>query len=239
MGTCRGRRLAIRLAACAVIGAVLTVGVAWWLWISTSESGHPQMLSYPSGWPNTPAWPESLNLNWPAPEDHYAVSTFTCSDEIWAHHTKVDGLHTATAELNRFRVGVPFRAVSLDWLRWLTIVQGEDLEGVSGFEIDPVRFRWLCPRSPHRINALPAIPIWPGFALDTAFYAAIAFTLWSAPTAIVEGRHRRRARGRCPACGYDLKGSTSIVCPECGLSPKREGVAEGTEEVPSASAPSR
>ena len=27
---------------------------------------------------------------------------------------------------------------------------------------------------------------------------------------------RRLAAGRCPACGYDLTGNTSGVCPECG-----------------------
>ncbi|MBT8486871.1 MAG: hypothetical protein KJO43_14930, partial [Phycisphaerae bacterium] len=29
-------------------------------------------------------------------------------------------------------------------------------------------------------------------------------------------RHRRRRRGRCSACNYDLSGNGSGVCPECG-----------------------
>jgi hypothetical protein len=29
-------------------------------------------------------------------------------------------------------------------------------------------------------------------------------------------RARRRARSRCPACGYSLAGNDSAVCPECG-----------------------
>jgi hypothetical protein len=27
---------------------------------------------------------------------------------------------------------------------------------------------------------------------------------------------RRRKQGACPACGYDLRGATSTLCPECG-----------------------
>ena len=29
-------------------------------------------------------------------------------------------------------------------------------------------------------------------------------------------RHRRRRKGLCPTCGYDLAGNVSGVCPECG-----------------------
>jgi hypothetical protein len=64
----------------------------------------------------------------------------------------------------------------------------------------------------YRGLSLPAFPLWPGFALDTAFYGAIVFTLWSAPAVI--RRRVRGARGHCSACGYDLKGAPT--CPECG-----------------------
>ena len=65
-----------------------------------------------------------------------------------------------------------------------------------------------------RWQGLPLRPTWPGFALDTAFYTAIAFILWTAPGVV--RRCLRRARGHCPACGYDLKDSPSATCPECG-----------------------
>jgi hypothetical protein len=43
--------------------------------------------------------------------------------------------------------------------------------------------------------------------------AAVLPCLW----AVSESRRRRRAvRGRCDACGYDLTGNASGVCPECG-----------------------
>jgi hypothetical protein len=61
--------------------------------------------------------------------------------------------------------------------------------------------------------------VWPGFALDTAFYAAIALTLWSAPGAI--RRRRRRASGHCPSCNYDLSGlPPDSRCPECATPTK-------------------
>jgi hypothetical protein len=35
---------------------------------------------------------------------------------------------------------------------------------------------------------------------------------------------RRRRRGWCPACGYDLQGATASVCPECGCPIHESGV---------------
>jgi hypothetical protein len=65
---------------------------------------------------------------------------------------------------------------------------------------------------------LPYRPIWPGFAINTLFYAAILWLLFAAPFAL--RRRRRIKRGLCPACGYDLRGRASDshanLCPECG-----------------------
>jgi len=61
-----------------------------------------------------------------------------------------------------------------------------------------------------------AAPIWPGFAINTVFYAAIMWLLFAAPFAL--RRRSRIRRGLCPKCAYDLRGSTpdSTTCPECG-----------------------
>ena len=66
-------------------------------------------------------------------------------------------------------------------------------------------------------KVLPLRPIWPGFAMNTLFYAVIVWVLWSSPFAA--RRFIRRKRGRCIKCGYDLRGSSGgggEVCPECG-----------------------
>jgi hypothetical protein len=55
-------------------------------------------------------------------------------------------------------------------------------------------------------------PIWPGFAINTFFYAGILWLLLTAPFAL--RRRRRIKRGLCPACAYPI--GASSVCTECG-----------------------
>ena len=61
---------------------------------------------------------------------------------------------------------------------------------------------------------LPLRPIWPGFAINTIFYAAILWLPIRSPFAL--RRHLRRKRGLCVGCGYDLRGDLARGCPECG-----------------------
>ena len=60
--------------------------------------------------------------------------------------------------------------------------------------------------------ALPLLPIWPGFAINTVFYAFIVWLLFAVP--FVLRRRRRIRRGLCPKCAYPV--GTSDVCTECG-----------------------
>ena len=59
---------------------------------------------------------------------------------------------------------------------------------------------------------VPALPIWPGFAINTVFYAFVLWLLFAAPFAL--RRWRRIKRGLCPKCAYPV--GTSDVCTECG-----------------------
>jgi hypothetical protein len=62
---------------------------------------------------------------------------------------------------------------------------------------------------------LPLRPIWPGFAMNSIFYAAILWGLLLGPGMVK--RTLRRRRGLCPACAYPTwGGGTSPVCTECG-----------------------
>ena len=64
-------------------------------------------------------------------------------------------------------------------------------------------------------RALPLRPVWPGFAINTLFYAAILWLIIPGP--FVLRRLIRRRRGLCPACGYDLRHAEHEACPECGV----------------------
>ena len=70
-------------------------------------------------------------------------------------------------------------------------------------------------------GTLPLRPIWPGFAVNTLFYAAVLWLLSGGPFRL--RRHLRFRRGLCPACGYPM--GESAVCSECGKAlPSRVGV---------------
>ncbi len=58
----------------------------------------------------------------------------------------------------------------------------------------------------------PLRPIWPGFAVNTIFYAMLLWLLIPGP--FVLRRFIRMKRGRCVRCGYPM--GESAVCSECG-----------------------
>lgn len=63
-------------------------------------------------------------------------------------------------------------------------------------------------------EVIPFEPIPMGFATNTLLYSMISLLLLAGPTAI---RQRFRIRkGHCSNCGYNLKGTSHIQCPECG-----------------------
>lgn len=121
--------------------------------------------------------------------------------------------------------GVPFRALT----RWNRMQDGgpfpsESKVSSGAFRVGRFGGAW------GRWGGwtLPAHPIWPGFAYNVAIYSVVAWGLgwvmWQLPRAV--WRRRRRSKGLCVRCGYDLKGLAMDgergvpggirVCPECG-----------------------
>jgi hypothetical protein len=61
-------------------------------------------------------------------------------------------------------------------------------------------------------RVLPYRIAWPGFAINTIFYAGVLWMMFVIPGTI--RRRRRLKRGLCPNCAYLI--GTSPVCTECG-----------------------
>jgi hypothetical protein len=86
---------------------------------------------------------------------------------------------------------------------------------------DPARgayYEWNSPDRPgravKRVMTMSTRQVWFPHWLPALLTAAPP-ALWIAARARSRTRQRRTARGLCPACGYDLRG-TPGRCPECG-----------------------
>jgi hypothetical protein len=67
---------------------------------------------------------------------------------------------------------------------------------------------------PYGWRPLPFQPIWWGLFGNVLLHALAWWMLLASPA--VFRRLRRKEGGQCPQCAYDLRGSTSVGCPECG-----------------------
>ena len=92
----------------------------------------------------------------------------------------------------RIRGGFDTGSLPLNHWRWLKRIPG------GSFLANP--------------RVLPLRPLWPGFAVNTLFYAVVLWLLIPGP--FVLRRLIRRRRGLCPACAYPM--GESAVCSECG-----------------------
>ncbi len=63
-------------------------------------------------------------------------------------------------------------------------------------------------------------PLWPGFAINTLFYAGLVWLLFAVPRAL--RRRRRVKQGLCPKCAYPV--GASDFCTECGAAVNRRSV---------------
>jgi hypothetical protein len=67
---------------------------------------------------------------------------------------------------------------------------------------------------PFAPRLLPLLPIWPGLAFNTLFYALLWYLALA--SARMVSHNRRYRRGLCPFCRYDLRADYSQGCSECG-----------------------
>jgi hypothetical protein len=137
----------------------------------------------------------------------------------FGRHDEVNGEEKYYLARNVF-IGWPFRA--LQYSRWsISRYSRNDWDNEKVIDKWSVAWKTLDARATEDAYGLifgrrvPLCPLWPGFAINTVFFAAILWLLLAGPGWI--RRRLRIMRGSCPSCGYIIApGSTSPVCTECG-----------------------
>ena len=201
----RWRRPAARVLLFAAIGAAATVLVAWVCTLAPIGPGARRPI-------DDLAWPCDVPAKWPP-------AALMCTEYSGPGHTSTFWQWSSGGrgnEIIRWRAGLPFSACKVD-----TLAEYGPPPGATPTIPGPVAYyylnhdgfrliRWGVYRQGDLV--LPFRPLWPGFALDSAFYGGLTFLVWTGPGFL--RRRARRRRGRCIACGYDLRGLAA--CPECG-----------------------
>lgn len=180
-------------------------------------------------------WPRTVSAEWPKPTGVHTRRWWCCTMIDAVGYTRIpeergpDFVSRATHEsaytLMLRQWGWPMRSLEYQWTHtqpmlvnvWLFKPPAE-ASLRTGLPVST-----SITRSPERTH-LPLMPVWPGFVVNSLFYAAVAGAILFAPGAV--RRARRRRRGRCLACGYDVRGLDT--CPECGAPGQRAQGPNGT-----------
>ncbi len=182
-----------------LLGAVVNVAVVWGgLWTTSGSQSQALPLDEQLHlWSQfaQPGWPscDGLGRRW--------IGAIATADV--AYGVRSSGIPSYA--VGRYRQGWPFRTLQ-GYQLWTPTgrsqVKGLELH-TRGSASGPVRFFFL-----------PLQTLWPGFAINTLFYATPLWLVTLGSFAL--RRHLRRKRGLCVACGYDLRHADHEACPECG-----------------------
>jgi hypothetical protein len=217
-----------------LLGAVVNVAVAWGCGIfavrvpggagrfviwDVWELVHPTRQDLQ--WLNRSGWqprPEDEDFTWKAASREIIGFGLTRKG-FFDYPTNKPGLNNPMPVdplfVIRDRTGWPFRCLQAE--KWLVndspVKQYQTRFAVASVPVSYMYSVWPITDT----RPLAVLPIWPGFAINTIFYAALLWIVTLGPG--TARRTIRRKRGHCINCGYDLRGTSGGgggVCPECG-----------------------
>ena len=220
------KRWIFKLVVLLLLGAVVNVAVAWGCAQLTPGSLIEQELRDS----DLSIWRVQMRTGWPSEPYHrmrataFGIRYEVMSGRINFANASVPPMGWLKGIYKEWRVGWPLPCLARHtWVSFGKYVPsaygfaaGQEGRGFVGLPQN-VMFVGF------RERRLPIEPLWPGFAVNTFFYAAIVCLLTLGP--FTARRIIRRKRGQCIKCGYDLRGDFSAGCPECGW--RREEKVEG------------
>lgn len=226
-----------RVGVCLLVGLVLQTAVAWWAALARYD---PSLA-----WPNALFEEVTLESARPVILDRWryclryssrmtvavvalpADSQQTVSPDAvefdalppWAEPLAQDLLHAPVEERQFIATviafGAPFKSLTMGGVTAAGRPRHHVVDGIDmGRWFKTVKGQWIALLSDRA--HVPTRAMWPGLLGNTLVYGLVpALPLIAWP--LTREAWRRRA-GRCPACGYDLRGAASRPCPECGAS---------------------
>jgi len=228
---------------CAFLGFVTTVSLAWWCALHITPQPTPRGPSMGVGYIERQDWRwwfigdqdfGSTQIVWtPWPLSAGVIVAPSMPDNVqlipyWSAYARLKPEQPMPWESSPYQIdfvedarGWPLKAFR-SWRK--THSHGGVRPNVSRsyrFEYirEPVE-RWGWYELPawmnrfHLSGAVPLAPVWPGLFADSAAFGAGWFILLLGPGMVK--RMIRRRGGRCPACGYNLRGELALGCSECG-----------------------
>jgi hypothetical protein len=205
------KRLAVKVMVFLLLGAIVGVAVAWGCMLLLQ----PLIKSRGSSSRQSTSGDEAAQLLWVLFDDA-AITPDHCFGGTqmrfgWAEH---DGSCWAAGKdkvywrVESKQAGWPFFGLEGYRGSYKHARGSEHKIGHGAIEVKGSRQGWLS----EDVRFIPLIPRWPGFAINTLFYAGILWVMFAAPFAL--RRWRRMKRGLCPACAYPV--GESDICTECG-----------------------
>jgi hypothetical protein len=206
----RVRRIVLRVAVLLLLGAVVNVAVAWGC-VCTIDWSYSNLWLYISD-NDTDWWQESAPSGFRAKPERYVGPYHALGVESRMYWAGTPDGGVSIQSGHRVRTGFPFRSLEAEqWSDGFNVARDEPEAPIIQRGVISAPFLQRG-GGPSWIYVLPCIPIWPGFAINTVFYALILWLLLAAPLAL--RRWRRMRKGLCPKCAYPI--GQSANCTECG-----------------------
>ncbi len=181
----------------------MQVAGGYWLFFSANHNSMADRIDW-SGFTQSDAFDLIVVAEDEPPRVSRIESVLLAVQEVDRHYSIANGYEQD--------IGWPMRAF------WCCFFWGDLSMGSGPVFADGLQFRQRNATAGTTLSypmILPVHVLWPGFAVNTAFYAAIVWLLSLLPFTVC--RLVRRKRGCCIKCGYDLRGAEHEVCPECGV----------------------